>query len=71
MLTYTKFQIDAAKLDRTSYSEYYLNYLMQLQDKLIANETYKVLKYSYNTVKEANQSAQSAYDRLNQILGDL
>lgn len=71
MLNYIKFQIDAAKLDRTSYSEYYLSYLMQLQDELIANETYKVLKYSYDTVKEANQSARSAYNRLNQILGDL
>lgn len=71
MLTSIKFQLEAAKLDRTSYSEYYLNYLMQLQDKLIANETYKVLRYSYNTIKEANQSAQSAYDKLNRILGDL
>lgn len=71
MLTSIKFQIDAAKLDRTPYSQYYLSYLMQLQDKLIANETYKVLKYSYDTIKEANQSAQSAYDKLDQILGDL
>ena len=71
MLTSIKFQLDAAKLDRTPYSEYYLNYLMQLQDELISNETYKVLRYSYNTIKEANQSAQSAYDKLNRILGDL
>lgn len=71
MLTSIKFQLEAAKLDRTSYSEYYLDYLMQLQDELIANETYKVLRYSYNTIKEANQSAQSAYDKLNRILGDL
>lgn len=71
MLTSIKIQIDNAIADKTPYSKYYLSYLMRLQDELIANETYKVLRYSYNTVKDANQSTQSAYNKLNQLLGDL